>query len=60
MTMTKTEAQECVRAYLEDWFANIGPDFVQDSITGSDDSEAIEALELVGLDFNWDVKVSID
>ena len=59
-TMTNSQAQELIRAYLQDWFENIGSAFVEDSINGSCDAEAKQALEQVGMDFNWNVTVSID
>ena len=58
--MTKQEAQEIIVAYLEDWSNNLMPDFVEDSIRGGCDDEAIQALDLVGTDFNWSASIKIE
>ena len=58
--MSNTTAQATVIAYMKDWFETIGPDFIEDSIRGSGDSETIAALDLVGFDFDWDVKVTVN
>ncbi len=58
--MTKQEAQATIISYIEDWANNFLPDFVEDSINGSDDAEAREALELVGTDFNWFASIKTD
>lgn len=58
--MTHKEAQEIIVSYLEDWANNIMPDFIEDSIRGCCDSEAIEALALVGTDFNWCAVIKTD
>ncbi len=55
--MTTKEAQLIVANYIQDWCNNIAPDFVEDSINGGNDDEAIEALRLVGTDFEWFVEV---
>ena len=56
--MTNQEAQQLITSYMEDWFNNIGPDFIEDSIRGGVDEETKTALEQVGLNFNWEVKVT--
>jgi len=58
--MTTTEAQAIVVAYLESWANEIMPDFVEDSINGGCDAEAIQALELVGTNFNWFASIKTD
>ncbi len=39
---------------------NIMPDFIEDSINGGCDDEAIEALQLVGTNFNWFASIKTD
>ena len=56
--MTTQEAQKIVASFIEDWCINIAPDFIEDSIMGGVDEEAIQALKVVGFDFNWDLKVT--
>ena len=58
--MTKQQAQAIVVSYLEDWANNFLDDFVEDSIRGGCDDEAIEALDLVGTDFNWSASIKTD
>jgi len=56
--MTTKEAQDCVAAYIKDWCETIGPDFIEDSIRGGIDDEAIKALSLVGTDFPWHLTIN--
>ena len=56
--MSNTTAQDAVIAYMKDWFETIGPDFIEDSIRGSGDSETIAALDLVGFDFDWSLDIT--
>ena len=58
--MSKTEAQAIIISYLEDWANNFMPDFIEDSINGGCDDEAIEALQLVGTNFNWFASIKTD
>lgn len=58
--MTKQQAQAIIVAYAEDWANNIMPDFLEDSINGGCDDEAIEALALVGTGFNWVASIKTD
>ncbi len=58
--MSKTEAQAIIISYLEDWANNFMPDFIEDSINGGCDDEAIEALRLVGTNFNWFASIKTD
>ena len=58
--MTKQEAQATIISYIEDWANNLMADFVEDSINGSSDDEAREALELVGTNFNWYATINTD
>ncbi len=58
--MTTQEAQAIIISFIEDWANNFLPDFVEDSINGGNDDEAIQALQLVGTDFNWYASIKTD
>ena len=56
--MTTQEAQDYIATFIKDWCETIGPDFIEDSIRGGIDDEAIEALSLVGTDFPWSITIN--
>ena len=58
MAIAHSTAQDIITAYMKDWCENIAPDFIEDSIRGGCDDEAIAALDLVGFDFNWDIQIN--
>ena len=56
--MTAEQAQVKIMDALQDWFANHW-DLVEESIQDEElGSEVLEAYNLVGMDFNWSVKVT--
>ena len=58
ITIAESAAKDIIANYIQDWCENIGPDFIEDSIRGGLDDEAIAALELVGFDFDWGITVT--
>lgn len=58
--MTTTEAQAIIISCLEDWANTMMADFVEESILNGGDAEALQALQLVGTDFNWSASIKTD
>ena len=57
--MTTSEAKSISKGYILDW-CEVSTDLIEESIRGGLDDEAIEALDLVGFDFPWSIKVEED
>ena len=58
--MTNKEAQQILLAYIQDWVDLAATEFIEESIEGSLDEEAKEALDLVGLEFDWSASVTLN
>ena len=57
--MTTTEAKAIIAEYIRDWTDNFVLDYVKEGITDGSDEEALEAYNLVGFDFGWEVNVTV-
>ena len=56
--MTTNQAQVIVANYIQGWCNDVAPDFIEDSINGGTDQEAIDALALVGTNFDWSIEMN--
>lgn len=59
MFMTTAEAKAIIAEYIRDWTDNFVLDYVKEGITDGSDEEALEAYNLVGFDFDWNVDVTV-
>ena len=58
ITIAESTAKDIIANYIKDWCENISTEFIEESIRGGLDDEAIAALDLVGFDFDWNITVT--
>ena len=58
--MTKEQAQQIILNELEFWTGEYVAEYVEESIRGNDDEELLQALDLVGTNFNWSCEFKVE